>query len=108
MPDDRDPSAPGPDAGEPEEEQEEQQPARRNATPDYRKFAGNPWWKRRWVQSYLWPAGVIAFAAVVLISRTASVVKTAFQPSSGRDTSVGELRQDIRGNLRRPASRLSV
>ncbi|MFZ0589309.1 MAG: TrbI/VirB10 family protein [Bryobacteraceae bacterium] len=104
MTDDRDPSAPGPDAGEPEEEQEEQQPARRNATPDYRKFAGNPWWKRRWVQSYLWPAGVIAFAAVVLISRTASVVKTAFQSSNGREASVGELRQDIRGNLRRPAS----
>lgn len=56
------------------------------------------------MQSYLWPAGVIAFAAVVLISRTASVVKTAFQPLSGREASVGELRQDIRGNLRRPAS----
>ncbi len=112
MEDDRYSTLPGPD--EPEDEHEEERTAehqgradddeprspRKNTAPDYRKFVGNPWYKRRWVQSYLVPAGVIAFAAIVLISRTTSAVKTAFEQTPGREASVGELRQGVRSNIR--------
>jgi type IV secretory pathway VirB10-like protein len=102
MPEDRYPSLPGPNSDEPEEErsEEREQDDKKNATPDYRRFVGNPWYKRRWVQSYLWPAGVIAFAAVVLVTRTASVVKTAFQSGNSKEASVGEIRRDVRSNIR--------
>jgi type IV secretory pathway VirB10-like protein len=108
MPEDHYPSLPGPDSDEPQEERSEEQErhGKNNATPDYRRFVGSPWYKRRWVQSYLWPAGVIVFAAVVLVTRTASVVKTAFQSSNGKETSVGELRRDVRSSMRAQSSPL--
>ena len=100
MPEDTYNALPGPEE-EPEQDQPEPQ-REKTATPDYRQFAGNPWWNRRWVRSYAFPLGVIAFAAIVLVSRTTSVVTTAFQQTPGRDPSVSELRRDIRGDTRRP------
>jgi hypothetical protein len=91
---------PGPEP-DPEEQPEEQAPGKKHA-PDHGKFAGQRWWQRQWVQKYWFPAGIIAFAAIMIVTRTESVMKNAFQPNTGgADTSVGQLRNNIRGNIRK-------